>query len=96
MTSVRQRLLDGGCSVFEPLTAQVIYETDDSHDNWHLKHIARYSLWNSAGTAEVGPAQKVGFSLVDPERRDPGGPRSPVYTVEGTGSASRTDPPPPA
>ena len=65
MTSVRQRLLDGGSSVFEPLTAQVIYETDDTHDHWHLKHIARYSLWNSARTAEVGPAQKVGFGLVD-------------------------------
>jgi hypothetical protein len=83
MTSVRQRLLDGDGSVFEPLTAQVIYETDDSHDHWHLKHIARYSLWNSARTAEVGPAQKVGFCLVDSERREQGGPASPVYTVDG-------------
>ncbi|MBD0282604.1 MAG: hypothetical protein ICV69_10490 [Thermoleophilaceae bacterium] len=83
MASVRQRFPDGGGSVFEPVTARVIYETDDSHDHWHLKHIARYSLWTSGGTAEVGPAQKVGFCLVDSERREPGGPGSPVYTVEG-------------
>jgi hypothetical protein len=83
MTSVRQRLLDGGGSVFEPLTAQVVYETNDSHDHWHLKHIARYSLWNSARTAEAAPAQKVGFCLVDSERRERSGPGSPVYTLEG-------------
>jgi Lysyl oxidase/Bacterial Ig domain len=71
MGDVRQRIYrDGGGfddAIHNP-APQVIFETDDSHNHWHLKHIARYSLWNSAGTAEVAPAQKAGFCLVDSQR----------------------------
>ena len=87
MTSVRQRIYDSGGGVFEDWAGspspQVLFETDDSHDHWHLKHIARYSLWNSEGTAEVAPAQKVGFCLVDLQRREQHGPSSAVYSVRG-------------
>ena len=83
MTDVRQRVYDGGGGPFQDLLAspapQVIFETDDDHDHWHLKHIARYSLWNAEGTAEVAPAQKVGFCLVDSQRIEGAG--SAVYTL---------------
>jgi hypothetical protein len=62
--------------------AQVLYETDDSHDHWHLKNIARYSLWNQEGTAEVAPAQKVGFCLVDLQRMEGTGPPTPAYSTD--------------
>ena len=44
---------------------QIIWEPDDGHNHWHLKNAARYSLWNSDKTAEVAPALKVGFCLID-------------------------------
>lgn len=57
MTSVTQRIYDSGGGVFEDLAGnpvpQVLSETDDSHNHWHLKHIARYSMWTADGTAEV-------------------------------------------
>jgi hypothetical protein len=71
MGDVRQRIYrdtDGFDDALHNPAPQVIFETDDSHNHWHLKHIARYSLWNSAGTAEVAPAQKAGFCLVDSQR----------------------------
>jgi hypothetical protein len=87
MTSVRQRIYDSGGGVFEDWAGspapQVLFETDDSHDHWHLKHIARYSLWNYEGTAEAAPAQKAGFCLVDSQRREQHGPTAAVYSVRG-------------
>jgi hypothetical protein len=65
----------------EPSSAQMEYVNADGHHHWHLQHIAFYSLWNSAQTAEVAPAQKVGFCLEDSEHREPAvGPAEPVYS----------------
>ena len=83
MTSVQQWDTGAGSPVFGPVTPQVLFETDDLHNHWHLRNVARYSLWNSALTAEVAPAQKVGFCLVDLERVEAGGPAAAVYTEDG-------------
>ena len=51
MTNVQQRVYDSvsGSSLWaNNPRPQVLFETDDSHNHWHLKNIARYSLWNSA------------------------------------------------
>ena len=37
----------------EPSTAEVFYVNADGHHHWHLQHVAKYSLWNAAKTAEV-------------------------------------------
>ena len=84
MTTVRQYVSSGGSMVATDPPAgsarpQVIYETADGHNHFHLMRIARYSLWNSARTAEVAPAQKVGFCLVDSERIETNGPATEVY-----------------
>ncbi|HEY1450658.1 MAG TPA: Ig-like domain-containing protein, partial [Solirubrobacteraceae bacterium] len=50
------------------------------HHHWHLQRAAKYSLWNSAKTAEVAPAQKVGFCLDDSQHVETTkGPSTPVY-----------------
>ena len=54
----------------------IIFEPEDGHDHWHLKNAARYSLWNEDKTAEVAPAMKVGFCLIDSQRRETHGPSS--------------------
>lgn len=48
--------------------ARLIYETSDGHTHWHLRAAARYSLWNSGGTAQVAPSNKIGFCLIDSEQ----------------------------
>jgi hypothetical protein len=67
--SVVQRLFEpGAAGVFEDRLLgpdRVKYETTDGHDHFHLQRIARYSLWDAANTAEVAPAMKVGFCLLD-------------------------------
>jgi hypothetical protein len=87
MTNVRQRIYDSAGGPFQDVlnspTPQVLFETDDDHDHWHLKNIARYSLWNLEGTAEAAPAQKVGFCLIDSQRMENHGPTSEVYTEPG-------------
>ena len=84
MTTVRQWARRTGASL-EALTpvnpATIRYETADGHNHWHLKEIARYSLWNAARTAEVTPAQKVGFCLEDSQRIETNGPTSQVYSA---------------
>jgi hypothetical protein len=55
------------------------YENTDGHDHWHLTAAARWSMWNAAGSAEVAPAQKVGFCLEDGEHVDSFGPATPSY-----------------
>jgi hypothetical protein len=63
------------------IPAKLEYVDADGHHHWHLQHIAYYSLWNAAKSAEVAPAQKVGFCLEDSEHREPEvGPSEPVYT----------------
>ncbi|MEA2396545.1 MAG: hypothetical protein QOK25_101 [Thermoleophilaceae bacterium] len=63
-----------------PSTTQLFYSNADGHQHWHLQNIARYSLWNQGKTAEVAPAQKVGFCLDDSTHVDSVGPSSAVYT----------------
>ena len=46
---------------------EVVYESADGHNHFHLKSAMRYSLWNLAKTAQVAPGQKVGFCLYDIE-----------------------------
>ena len=63
--------------------AKMLYVNADGHHHWHLQHVAKYSLWNSEKTAEVAPAEKVGFCLEDSEHVEPGlGPATPVYSDE--------------
>ena len=65
----------------EPSSAEFIYATADGHDHWHLQNVAKYSLWNSAKTAKVAPALKVGFCLDDSEHVEPTvGPKEAVYS----------------
>jgi hypothetical protein len=78
--SVTQRIFNGsGGWRDDPSPAQLIYETADGHNHWHLMHAARYSLWDSARSAEVAPAMKVGFCLEDSEHVDQFGPAFVVY-----------------
>jgi len=64
----------------EPSSAEVVYVNADGHHHFHLQRVAKYSLWNAARTAEVAPAQKVGFCLEDSEHEEPGiGPKTQVY-----------------
>jgi hypothetical protein len=96
MTRVTQRIYDSGGGVSEDWAGnpapQVLFETDDSHDHWHLKHIARYSLWSADGMAEVAPAQKVGFCLVDSQRIEAPASSRPEYTVSGSDFCERGNP----
>jgi len=65
----------------EPSSAELVYVTADGHEHWHLQRAARYSLWNAAKSAEVAPAQKVGFCLDDSEHVEPAvGPSEAVYS----------------
>jgi hypothetical protein len=67
--------------VDEASPAELLYSNADGHNHWHLQRAAKYSLWNSAKTAEVAPAQKVGFCLDDSEHVDKEkGPANPVYS----------------
>jgi hypothetical protein len=60
--------------------AEMFYVNADGHHHWHLQRVAKYSLWNAAKTAEVAPAQKVGFCLEDSEHVEPSvGPSKSVY-----------------
>jgi hypothetical protein len=62
-----------------PSSGEMFYVNADGHHHWHLQHVARYSLWNSAKSGEVAPAQKVGFCLEDSQRVENTGPTTPVY-----------------
>ena len=66
----------------EPSTAQMIYVNADGHHHWHLQHVAYYSLWNAEKSAEVAPAQKVGFCLEDSQRMEETGPEKAIYSDE--------------
>jgi hypothetical protein len=95
MTSVEQRVYDGngGSQNISNTPAPVIlYEPNDTHDHWHLRNAARYSLWNDARTAEAAPGEKVGFCLLDSQRRETFGPTSAVYTFSGIAFCERQNP----
>ena len=77
----------------EPSTGEMVYVNADGHHHWHLQHVARYSLWNAAKTAEVAPAQKVGFCLDDSQHVEEGvGPIGPVYSSAGQSFCQRYNP----
>ncbi len=73
----------------KPSEAKMLYVNADGHHHWHLQHVAKYSLWNATKTAEVAPAEKVGFCLEDSEHIEDAehgvpevGPEGPVYSDE--------------
>ncbi len=67
--------------VDETSSGELVYSAGDGHHHWHLQKIASYSLWNASKTAEVAPAQKVGFCLDDSQHVETSiGPSSPVYS----------------
>jgi hypothetical protein len=79
--------------VEEPSPGEMVYVNADGHHHWHLQHVARYSLWNAAKTAEVAPAQKVGFCLDDSQHVEEGvGPVGPVYSAAGQSFCQRYNP----
>jgi hypothetical protein len=62
-------------------SAEMLFVNADGHHHWHLQHVAKYSLWNAAKTAEVAPAQKVGFCLEDSEHVEVSkGPPGAIYS----------------
>ena len=85
-TTVVQRVFRSDGSFFDDSSRDphMYYETDDSHNHWHVKNAARYSLWNSDQSAEVAPAMKAGFCMEDTERIEHNGPSSPVYFTTGS------------
>jgi len=67
--------------VEEASAGEMFYSDADGHHHWHLQHVAKYSLWNASKTAEVAPAQKVGFCLDDSQHVEANvGPSTPVYS----------------
>jgi hypothetical protein len=64
--------------------ARMWFESADFHNHWHVMNAMRYSLWSSDRAVEVAPAQKVGFCLVDSERRETHGPAGRVYGTAPT------------
>jgi hypothetical protein len=67
--------------VEEASAGEMIYVNADGHHHWHLQKVARYSLWNAAKTAEVAPAQKVGFCLDDSQHVEMSkGPETRAYS----------------
>jgi hypothetical protein len=82
--NVFQRIYNSdGTYTEEPSKAQMVYVDADGHHHWHLQQVAFYSLWNAGQSAEVAPAQKVGFCLEDSERMEETGPSEPVYSDSG-------------
>lgn len=78
--TLTQRVFDGAGGWRDaPSSGRLVYEDGDGHGHWHLMHAARYSLWNSARSAEVAPAMKAGFCLEDTEHVDAHGPGARVY-----------------
>src|SRR4051812_38984749 len=92
-----QRIYDstGAFARDEPMTrAQLIFENADGHNHWHLRNVARYSLWNTEETQEVAPSMKVGFCLDDSEHVDlDRGPPTGFYTdANGRAFCQRNQP----
>jgi hypothetical protein len=94
MSSVVQRVYrsDGSFLDDSSRDPRIIWEPDDDHNHWHLKNAARYSLWNSDKTAEVAPALKVGFCLIDSTRIETHGPSTRVYTTGANNFCGQDEP----
>lgn len=83
MTTVHQRAYDetgAHVDLSGDPAPTVLFEPNDSHDHWHLRSAARYSLWDERRTREVAPAMKAGFCLLDSQRMDAWAPASAAYT----------------
>lgn len=88
MGTVRQRVYDdagGFADRAHSPSPTLIYETNDDHDHWHLRNAMRYSLQTEDGAAEAGPAQKVGFCLLDSEPIEAPADQAPTYTADSHG-----------
>jgi hypothetical protein len=86
MGTVLQRVYDDDDGFSEqPRTPapELLYETNDDHEHWHLRHLMRYSLWSSDREVEVAPSQKAGFCLFDSEPVEAPADAAPVYTIDG-------------
>jgi hypothetical protein len=94
MTSVLQRVYRSDGSFLDDTSRDphMIWEPDDDHNHWHLKNAARYSLWDSAKAAEVAPALKVGFCLIDSTRIETNGPSTRVYTTAANNFCGQNEP----
>jgi hypothetical protein len=94
MELTQQRIYRSDGSFFDDATRdpEIIWEPEDGHDHWHLKDAARYSLWNSDRTAEVAPALKVGFCLIDSARIETHGPSTRVYTTAANNFCGENEP----
>ena len=94
MSSVVQRVYRSDGSFLDDASRdpRIIWEPDDDHNHWHLKNAARYSLWNSDKTAEVAPALKVGFCLIDSTRIETHGPSTRVYTTGANNFCGQDEP----
>jgi hypothetical protein len=94
MTLTQQRIYRSNGTFYDDASRdpEIIWEPEDGHDHWHLKDAARYSLWNSDRTAEVAPALKVGFCLVDSTRIETHGPSNRVYTVATNNFCGENEP----
>ena len=93
-TNVVQRVYRSDSSFLDDSSRDphIIFEPEDGHDHWHLKNAARYSLWNAAKTAEVAPAMKVGFCLIDSQRIETNGPPSPGYSTGQNNFCGQNEP----
>ncbi len=93
MTVTGQRIRDdGGGSRFDTSRHPVIrFEPADGHDHWHVDDAARYTLWNAAGTAEIGRGAKVGFCLEDVAQVDSSAPPA-AYDSNATGYCNAGQP----
>ena len=94
MTVTAQRVYRSDGSFFDDTSRDppIIWEPEDGHDHWHLMNAARYSLWNSDKTAEVAPALKVGFCLIDSTRIETHGPSTRVYTTAANNFCGQDEP----
>ena len=94
MSNVAQRVFRSDGSFFDDASRdpRIIFEAEDGHDHWHLKNAARYSLWNDDMTAEVTPGMKVGFCLIDSQRRETHGPGSRVYDTNDNNFCGQEEP----
>jgi hypothetical protein len=72
--------VDRPAHVEEASAGEMIYVNADGHHHWHLQKVAKYSLWNATKSAEVAPAQKVGFCLEDSQHVESSkGPKTAAY-----------------
>jgi hypothetical protein len=94
MTTVVQRVFRSDGSFLDDASRdpRIIWEPEDDHNHWHLMNAARYSLWNSDKTAEVAPAMKVGFCLIDSQRIETNGPSTRVYTTSANNFCGQNQP----